>query len=240
MAQPFETCAITLGAKRILARAIEVDHVRGANYSLTELRSIAAEAGVSDVALDQALRELQPRPLDSEPTHWNRFSVAGVAAAGTTVGAIAGVTDVTTYFVSSPLAMGLLLMLSGAVAVLGDYRKPLRGFLRFQLRNTSLWLVYAATWTLAAMSAGGAGTISTVVLGRMAILGWTISTVFGSLFAAFNAWRNRSALSADGSEATVPLKRRIADRLKGWIDAWASRVAVTDRAPTTPSEAATG
>ena len=88
-------------AKSILARAIEVDQVRGANHSLAELRRIAAEAGVSGVALDQAGHELQPRPSDSEPTHGNRYLLAGVAAAGTTVGAITGVTDVTTYQVAT-------------------------------------------------------------------------------------------------------------------------------------------
>lgn len=227
-------------AKRILARAIEVDQVRGVNYSLAELRSIAAEAGVSEVALDQALRELQPRAQDSERKYRNLNSLVCMAAAGTAVGAISGVTDVTTYFVSSPIAMGVLLMISGAVAVLGDYQKPMRGFLRFQFRNTSLWLVYAATWALAALSAGGAGPVSTVFFGRSAILGWTMSTIFGTLLPAFNAWRNRSRTLADCLEGTVPLKRRIADRLKGWLDDWARRVAVTDQPPTTTTGASAG
>jgi hypothetical protein len=69
-------------AKRILARAIDVDRVRGDYYSLAELRSIAAEAGVREVALDQALRELQPRPVGSGRAQLNRYAVAGVRRRG--------------------------------------------------------------------------------------------------------------------------------------------------------------
>lgn len=121
--------------------------------------------------------------------------------------------------------MGLLLMVSGGVAVSGDYRQPVRGLLRFQLRNTTLWAGYAGAWALAAALAGGAGAITADVLAITATMGWTISTAVGGAVSGFQGWRGR-ARGATADVGAEPVKKRVARKLKRWIDVWASRVAI--------------
>ena len=49
-------------AAKLLARAIELDAVRSAGASVTELRAAATEAGIAPEAFDQALREIHETP----------------------------------------------------------------------------------------------------------------------------------------------------------------------------------
>ena len=48
-------------ARRLLARASELEAARGSELSVTELREAAREAGIAPAAFDQALTELRER-----------------------------------------------------------------------------------------------------------------------------------------------------------------------------------
>jgi type II secretory pathway component GspD/PulD (secretin) len=75
-------------AERLLKRASELDAARTAGTAVAELRSAAAEAGISVDAFDAALGELQkadqgPSPVSAVATRrWRRlfFGLAGVGA----------------------------------------------------------------------------------------------------------------------------------------------------------------
>ena len=55
-------------AKRIMERAAEIDAENGQRLNLTALRQIAAEAGISPLAIDQAIQEHDTAP--SPPAPW--------------------------------------------------------------------------------------------------------------------------------------------------------------------------
>jgi DNA-binding transcriptional regulator YhcF (GntR family) len=50
-------------ARRIIQRAAEIDAERGRPLDAPALREIAAEAGISPLAVDQALQELDSAPV---------------------------------------------------------------------------------------------------------------------------------------------------------------------------------
>ncbi len=50
-------------ARRIIQRAAEIDAERGRHLDAPALREIAAEAGISPLAVDQALQELESAPV---------------------------------------------------------------------------------------------------------------------------------------------------------------------------------
>ncbi len=54
-------------AKRIIRRAAEIDAERGHGLDVPTLREIAAEAGISARAVDQALDEYNSRPVAEPP-----------------------------------------------------------------------------------------------------------------------------------------------------------------------------
>jgi len=71
-------------AKRIIERAAEIDAREGQRLSPDALRAIAVEAGISPVAVDQAIHEFrQPVTLArSWPTrHWGILVALGVLGA---------------------------------------------------------------------------------------------------------------------------------------------------------------
>src|SRR5688572_6887646 len=107
--------------KRILSRAVEIDHIRSQNYSLTDLRNIAVEVGVSEAALDQAMRELHPAPRVQDTPSAARarawFLIPAVAAGAALLGLAGGIVDARTIYITSPLVMSVLLMFSGGLAV---------------------------------------------------------------------------------------------------------------------------
>jgi AcrR family transcriptional regulator len=63
-------------AKRIIARAAEIDAEQGRRLDAPALREIAAEAGISPSAVDRALAELESTP--PAPVPW--FKRPGVSA----------------------------------------------------------------------------------------------------------------------------------------------------------------
>jgi hypothetical protein len=71
-------------AHRVLARAVELDARRDAGISVQQLRDVADEAGISQGALDAALRELAAGAPDEGPrrSRWQTVvaNVLGVAA----------------------------------------------------------------------------------------------------------------------------------------------------------------
>ena len=54
-------------AKRIMERAAEIDAENGQRLNLTALRHIAAEAGISPLAIDQAIQEHDAAPSPPAP-----------------------------------------------------------------------------------------------------------------------------------------------------------------------------
>jgi hypothetical protein len=60
---------------------------------------------------------------------------------------------------------------------------------------------------------------------RTTAVGVAITTIFGLALAGFHAARSKHASDPD-LEPAIPLKRRIANTLKRWIDSWASRIAL--------------
>ncbi len=54
-------------AKRIIQRAAEIDAERGRQLDAPSLREIAAEAGISPMAVDQALLEHESKPPAALP-----------------------------------------------------------------------------------------------------------------------------------------------------------------------------
>jgi len=216
--------------KRILARAVELDHIRSASYSITELRSIANEVGVSEAALEQALRELEPA-VPPAGARTPRISLAVVTLAASAAGAIGGIIDVQTHYITSPIA-ALFMMGAGGLALSGVFQRGVaRGWRRFQLLNAVLWAGYGATWLVTAF-AGGAGmdSIETLITTRIIGFGWAISAAFGSLVSLVHARRARAASgNGDGDgELKLPLKRRIGEKLKTWIDTLTARTRVVD------------
>ena len=54
-------------AKRIIERAAEIDAERGQRLTVPALREIAAESGISPVAIDQAIQEHESAPSMRAP-----------------------------------------------------------------------------------------------------------------------------------------------------------------------------
>jgi hypothetical protein len=59
-------------AKRIIARAVEIDAEQGRELDAPTLRAIAAEAGISPLAVDRALQEHEMALTQPPPTSWLR------------------------------------------------------------------------------------------------------------------------------------------------------------------------
>lgn len=211
-----------VAAKRVLARAIELDEQRGVVFSVNELRDIAAEVGVSITAFDRALREVEAPTVGMAPL---KRRLLNVGVAGAAIGGVTGLIDSATYFVSSPITMGVTLMVAAGVGVLESFRSPGRGFVRYSSLAAGLWLGYAAAWTLITTGAGGAGPIGSMVMWPTTAVGVAITAVFGAALAFYHMLRNRSS-RPDDRPLQLSLKQRIASKLKNWIDAWANRVEV--------------
>src|SRR5688500_7461467 len=210
-------------AKRLLTRAIELDAHRGDAFSIAQLRDIAAEAGVSPSAFERAVTELDAR-RDEQPASL-RNAVIGSSAAGVAIGGATGLVDVSTYFIATPIAMGVVLMVCGALGMSEQFRSPVRGLLRYAVRASVVWIGYASTWALAIASVGGAGPVVRNVMVRTTTVGVVITTIFGLAVAGYHAVRSRHAANFDLA-APVSLKHRIANTLKRWIDNWANRVGI--------------
>lgn len=70
-------------AKRIIQRAAEIDAERGRELDAPALREIAAEAGISPLAVDRALAEHESTLLAPDP--WLKRHRTGVIVAATVV-----------------------------------------------------------------------------------------------------------------------------------------------------------
>ena len=111
----------------VLRRAAELDTLRGSALTIDELRSVAAEAGISGSSVDAAINELDSRPPD-EPearmpwpvttstatasaayvTWWARTIAADGVATSDVVGLVAGTAVVAaTMFGFSAFAVGM-------------------------------------------------------------------------------------------------------------------------------------
>lgn len=81
-------------ARRLLARATEIESAQSAGLSLAEIREAALEAGIAPNAFEQALAELGDRgpvaesePAEPAPTLRSRFT-AGVLNSLKTIGLV--------------------------------------------------------------------------------------------------------------------------------------------------------
>jgi hypothetical protein len=155
-----------------------------------------------------------------------------LAAGAVLLGLSGGIVDMTTSLITSPLVMGILLMLSGGLAVSQDYSSPRRGWHRFLISNTVLWAVYAIAWSIAASTAEVPRPIATMIMMRIGVVGWALSSAFGSIIALLQRRSSGADVEAD---AAPPLRRRIAEKVKHWLDIWARRTSVE---PTTGDRAA--
>jgi hypothetical protein len=208
-------------ARTVLARAIQLDDVRGVVYTADELRSLAGEVGVSSAAIDQALEELVTPAESCGQAQGGRFWWRSAALAGGVLGAATGVVELTTHLLVNPLAMGGLLMLSGGLAAIADYRRPGRAFLGHQKQNAVLWMLYAGGWSLVT-AVGGAEPLTAFVMSRTAVLGFVLSSAFGAVVAGMHAWRSRSGSTGFTTNA-VPLRTRVVRRLSAWNDGRVAR-----------------
>lgn len=70
-------------ARKLLARAIELDASRSSELSLAQLRDVATEAGISRSSFDAALNEMRPAPKERvrSPRRWVGVLVAAALVA---------------------------------------------------------------------------------------------------------------------------------------------------------------
>lgn len=217
--------------KAVIARAVELD-ARGVTTSADELRSIAAEIGISPEAVDAALFE-HARRLEPRASRVSSRAASAVMTAGIPLGIAAG----SLLGISSPFAvvgaLGIVavgLVASGALVVVQGRNATLRSF---QFRNLLLW---------GGLTVGGAVTVGLFGAGPLAIPGiivgwglrsWIASSILGS--AAVIAVRRAAAPSGTPGDPSTPveagtLRHRMRHAMTRIAD-WLSRVVRRQSAP---------
>jgi hypothetical protein len=171
------------------------------------------------------MREVQPVTALSSVTSPPRVRpwIRAVAIGSVVLGLASGVVDERTLYITSPFVMSILLMVSGTLAVSQDHSTR-NGWRRFLMLNSALWATYAITYSVA-VSDYGVGEWGIAILIRTVTFGWGLSTLFGGVVAMIRHRRSANE-EAGTSDGPPPLKRRIAEKLKTWIDIWARRTTV--------------
>lgn len=138
-------------AKRLLERATRLENDRNALISESELRVIAAEAGIDPTALSAAISEsMQQLPVgEADPSPSRGFLKGSLLAAGGIATLAALVTAVMGpgghLFRADYLAVALLIL---ADAYFLGRSLPSGKHRDFQLTNLVLWMGFPATWTV--------------------------------------------------------------------------------------------
>jgi hypothetical protein len=168
-------------ARAILARAVELD-ARAPLTTIAELRSIAADIGVSPASLEVALREgTTPAPVSGSSRGVRASTI--VAGIGLPIGVVAGVIVTTTpvFGLGLPLAgvMGAGLIASAGLLMLQGGRATLTSF---NTRNLALWGGVAAgsLAAIAVIGEGAAVELPWALTIATALRGWVTTAVFGS------------------------------------------------------------
>jgi len=188
-------------AHRLLARAIELDQSRGSETTVTELRDIAREAGISTQAFDAAFRELSAqthagdaRPSPAPPRNffgrlWHRLR--GNSTSAPTIGdavvsnAIAAVLFWVLVFLLTRIAVGIgwqameVAILIGCALGVGLARRlrarlvelGLMGMVAFQAAELAMHLLFGLR------SVQGAETHFAVMIAGVlgAVIAWSAS-----------------------------------------------------------------
>ena len=184
--------------RTILARAIELDrhHV----LTLDQLRAIAAEIGVSETALTRAIQE--------EATHRPRADWASRGAVvarrlvtlGVPTGAIAGALMASGPAIAVVGVMGIVLVVSGALALYESESGTLRSF---HLKNLALWGGALAGSIASATLLSGAGDRAPLLLaGAWCVRGAITSGILGSA-TMLAAHRARRAAHVDSNPSST-------------------------------------
>lgn len=227
-------------ARRILTRAIELDHARAGSMSLFDMRAIAAEIGVSEDALLSAVREAQDlerarAAMAAMPARPGAKTLVALSMTSAMAGAATVVEVAASQTAVFPLALAAMLMLSGGVALFERRTRLRSAVIAFVAKNSTAWLSFGATWAVInalAPAQTGLLAIGPAAIASMTASVWAFSTLIGST-AAF--WRSGAiATGAPGDGPARPrLRRRIATRLKAWIDVVLSRSGIDPMRPVT-------
>lgn len=223
--------------KTILKRAMELDASRAAALSSEQIVQIAAELGISESAVREALREREAarssQVAAAIPTR--RTPALRVLTLSAGVGGLAGL--LATGAVSTPLlGMGIvgaalwpaLIMVSGGLA-LTEKAGSLLGFLR---RNTALWLGVGAGWSVVSQlfpmqTAGEFGSVRMALI--RTVMALVVTTAGGTIYLAFRRSIGATPQGGTPPQATVGTFRRVAarlvTRLRDWILAHRGRTA---------------
>lgn len=223
--------------KTILKRAMELDASRAAALTSEQIVQIAAELGISESAVREALREREAarssQVAAAIPTR--RTPALRVLTLSAGVGGLAGL--LATGAVSTPLlGMGIvgaalwpaLIMVSGGLA-LTEKAGSLLGFLR---RNTALWLGVGVGWSIVSQlfpmqTAGEFGSVRMALI--RTVMALVVTTAGGTIYLAFRRSIGATPQGGTPPQATVGTFRRVAarlvTRLRDWILAHRGRTA---------------
>jgi hypothetical protein len=215
-------------ARAVLARAIEID-TRAPLTSVDQLREIAAEIGVSPLAVQTALREqLGPvaPPQEGVATRGGRR----IAGLGVPLGLVAGALIASGPMFTVVSIMGVGLVLSGLLAICESTRASLRSF---HLKNTILWggaLVGSVASAL--LFSQGAERAPLLVAGAWCVRTWISSGVLGSAtILAVQRSRRRNDPDAEPPAKLIagePSRTGRLNRLWGVLDRWLNAPAAID------------
>jgi hypothetical protein len=209
--------------KSILARAIEIDS-NATTTSLQELRGIAAEIGVSAIALEAALREHtgggEPAKAAAARRLPTRIAMAGMPM-GIVLGSVLAGAGKFGFLLGS-FVTGAGLLGSGALIVLEARRGKLGSF---NVRNLALWTGIAAGSLVVIAVAGDNNARMAVVTTVMhCARNWIVSSALGSAaMVAVSRMRQRIDRDSGGATANEPSKSKrlllgLAKRVVRWLE----------------------
>jgi hypothetical protein len=213
-------------ARAILAEAIRIDHLKADGLSLNELKSAAAEVGIGEASLMQAVAVLDSRQAAAARSvrHLPGL-ILGSGAAG------AGVAFLTHVIAPSllggsppsyaPIAFLGMFMISGGIAALKGRKGARIAFLDFQARNLGVWVGFGLGTYFAIRGPMGdlEGLLSTMVVGTVAVF-WAGTSAVGGAFATWLGRRTeeRNGPSRPLGQGFAELKRSWGLKMKKWID----------------------
>ena len=210
-------------ARAILARAIEIES-RASLTSMDDLRTIAADVGVSPASLEAALRE-QTTALESRRATADERAATLAAASGVPLGLATGALLASG---TGGAAVGLLglglggLAASGAIVAFHGARGTLPSFHR---KNLALWGgVAAGSLASAVLMDGEVTRLPMLLAAGWSLRGWVATSILGS--AAMIAVRRARRTSGSDSDAGLTeisdvsgdgRWTALAKRVRGWI-----------------------
>jgi len=210
-------------ARRVLAKAIELDAAERASLTEHELRSIAAELGIRQASLQLALQEVANERSMEENTPRRSLWVPITAS---TLGLVLGIAGavaclpsiaVLTNGALPTIVLGIVEVASGALVVYADDDDHFH----FQRTNAALWSAVAAgiAGAVAILGRQGVFIYSSGYLLTWAFVGWIVSSLVGG---GAIAVRSRRAAHADqiggstrgGLQGVLKVARSLGERIK--------------------------